>query len=181
LLGCGAGTLIDVALITGAGAVVGWIGDQIFGGESIAERLKREIERQMLEQEQAAAIATQMANERETDIRRAVLGILALAESGEEDASEATSEIDRRHVPGPSAEPDFGDPSNPPGDEWEWRDDGRDEVGSDYGAWFNEDTTESLHPHFGDPTHPGHYDWTTRRLPKGEGARWFPDGTWVPK
>jgi RHS repeat-associated protein len=69
------------------------------------------------------------------------------------------------------------EPTTPPGPGWEWR--GNGPVGSDKGAWYKPETGESLHP---DLNHgegiPPHYDYTT---PRGEGFRWFPNGTMEPK
>ncbi|HST68755.1 MAG TPA: RHS repeat-associated core domain-containing protein [Solirubrobacterales bacterium] len=68
--------------------------------------------------------------------------------------------------------PNFDDPAQAPGAEWEWR--GNGPPGSDEGAWYNPKTGESLHP---DLDHPGpvdpHYDWTS---PSGERFRIYPDG-----
>lgn len=74
---------------------------------------------------------------------------------------------------GPSDMPDFDDPTNPPGDDWEWR-------GGDAGGWYNPKTRESLHPDLNHPQPIGpHYDWKVR----GSKDAWrvFPDGTVKPK
>jgi RHS repeat-associated protein len=78
----------------------------------------------------------------------------------------------------PSEAPNFDDPAQPPGAEWEWK--GRGAPGSSEGSWFNPKTDESLHP---DLDHGGeigpHYDYLPGRgLP---GARVFPDGRIVAK
>jgi hypothetical protein len=75
----------------------------------------------------------------------------------------------------PSAYP--GDPTQPPGPDWEWR--GSGPPGSSRGSWYNPNTDESLHP---DLSHPGpigpHWDYVA---PDGTQWRIFPDGTIQPK
>jgi RHS repeat-associated protein len=68
--------------------------------------------------------------------------------------------------------PNFDDPSQSPGDDWEWR--GSGPPGSSDGAWHNPKTGESLHPDLDhpDPVDP-HYDWIS---PGGERFRIYPDG-----
>ena len=77
----------------------------------------------------------------------------------------------------PSDTPNFDDPSQPPGEDWEWR--GNGSPGSKEGAWHNPKTGESLHP---DLRHGGkikpHYDY---RAPNGSKHRVYPDGRSVPK
>ncbi|MEP6650819.1 MAG: polymorphic toxin type 37 domain-containing protein [Lapillicoccus sp.] len=78
---------------------------------------------------------------------------------------------------GPSAQPNFQDPSVAPGPGWEWR--GQGAPGSDRGAWYNPTTRETLHPDLehGQPIGP-HYDW---RSPDGYFYRIFRDGRIVPR
>ena len=77
---------------------------------------------------------------------------------------------------GPSAWPNFQDPSDPPGPEWEWR--GNDEPGGARGSWYNPGTRESLHPDLDHPEPIGpHYDW---KSPCGS-YRVFEDGRVDPK
>lgn len=78
----------------------------------------------------------------------------------------------------PSAPPNFGDPSQPPGPGWEWR--GNGPAGSDQGSWVDPKTGEVLHPDLGhgDPIGP-HYDW--RPVKGGPTYRVFPDGRITPK
>jgi hypothetical protein len=73
--------------------------------------------------------------------------------------------------------PSFGDPTQSPGEDWEWR--GKQPEGGDKGSWFNPETGESWHPDLGHPEPIGpHWDYTHR----GEGAwRWGPDGEFTPK
>ncbi len=77
----------------------------------------------------------------------------------------------------PSDMPNFGDPSQAPGEDWEWR--GSGSSGGKEGSWYNPKTGESLHP---DTSHPGpigpHYDY---RAPNGSKHRVYPDGRVVPK
>ncbi len=69
--------------------------------------------------------------------------------------------------------PNFDDPSQPPGEGWEWR------GPPDKGSWFNPATRESLHPDLSHPEPIGpHYDW---RDPLGTFWRIFRDGTVLPK
>jgi RHS repeat-associated protein len=50
------------------------------------------------------------------------------------------------------------DPSQPPGEGWEWR--GNGSPGSDKGAWYNPKTGETLHPDLNHPDPIGpHWDW----------------------
>jgi RHS repeat-associated protein len=69
--------------------------------------------------------------------------------------------------------PQFWDPSQSPGKDWEWR--GKGPVGSNQGSWYNPVTNESLHPDLGhgDPIGP-HWDYTD---PTGQTWRCMPDGT----
>jgi RHS repeat-associated protein len=68
------------------------------------------------------------------------------------------------------------DPSQPPGEGWEWR--GRGEPGSREGAWYNPSTDQSLHD---DRTHPAGKDpHVTYTDPSGK--RWDNYGNgWVPQ
>jgi RHS repeat-associated protein len=75
-----------------------------------------------------------------------------------------------------SGQPNFHDSTQSPGAGWVWRGDPKYPVGSDRGAWYNPETSETLHP---DMEHGGdigpHWDY----IPK-KGApqcRLFPDGT----
>ena len=74
--------------------------------------------------------------------------------------------------------PDFPgwDPTNPPGEGWEWR--GQQPVGGNKGAWYKPETKESLHQDFehGEPIGP-HWDYTS---PLGS-FRIFPDGSYAKK
>ncbi|MBE7380473.1 MAG: hypothetical protein F6J95_003550 [Leptolyngbya sp. SIO1E4] len=74
-------------------------------------------------------------------------------------------------LPKPSA-PIPDDPTQPPGEGWEWRGNGPN--GSSEGAWYNPETGESLHPDLdhGPPIGP-HWDYIDR-----DGNKWriFPDG-----
>jgi len=58
----------------------------------------------------------------------------------------------------------WSNPTQPPGPNWQWRGDPNKPVGSEYGAWFNPKTGESLHP---DPHHGGprgsHWDYVDPR------------------
>jgi hypothetical protein len=75
--------------------------------------------------------------------------------------------------------PDFNDPSQAPGENWEWR--GQQPPGGDKGAWFNGESGESWHPDLGHPDPIGpHWDYN-RRGESGSGWRWGPDGTFTPK
>lgn len=55
--------------------------------------------------------------------------------------------------------PNYQDPSQPPGPDWEWR--GTGDPGSSQGSWYNPQTQQSLHPDFdhGPPIGP-HYDYS---------------------
>ncbi len=77
----------------------------------------------------------------------------------------------------PSDQPNFEDPSQPPGSDWEWR--GNGPPGSNEGAWFNPGQDESLHPDLehGPPYGP-HYDHKDKDGNKG---RIYPDGSYEPK
>ena len=89
---------------------------------------------------------------------------------------ETTDENDDTEVPKPSA-PIPDDPTQPPGEDWEWR--GNGPVGSGEGAWFNPETGESLHPDLDHPPPIGpHWDYTG----KNRGKRWriYPDGRYEP-
>jgi hypothetical protein len=80
-------------------------------------------------------------------------------------------------APTPPQIPDFNDPTNPPGEGWEWR--GPDSPGGDRGGWYNPETGETLHPDLGHPDPIGpHWDWTD---PSGDVYRIGPDGIPVPK
>jgi RHS repeat-associated protein len=78
---------------------------------------------------------------------------------------------------GPSGKPNFEDPSQSPGEGWEWR--GTGAPGSSQGSWYNPGTGESLHP---DLDHPGpigpHYDYINGN---GESYRINPNGDMTPK
>jgi hypothetical protein len=82
--------------------------------------------------------------------------------------------------PQPTASPpDFNDPSQAPGEDWEWR--GKQPPGGDKGAWFDPDSGESWHPDLGHPDPIGpHWDYN-RRGESGSGWRWGPEGTFTPK
>ncbi len=77
----------------------------------------------------------------------------------------------------PSAEPDFTNPSQPPGPGWVWV--GKGPPGSSQGSWYNPVTDESLHPDLGHagPIGP-HYDY---KAPNGTLYRIFPGGQVAPK
>jgi RHS repeat-associated protein len=78
---------------------------------------------------------------------------------------------------GPSASPNFSNPSEPPGPGWEWR--GKGAPGSSQGSWYNPSTDESLHPDLGHgPPLGPHYDYVA---PNGTPYRLYPDGSLVPK
>jgi hypothetical protein len=78
---------------------------------------------------------------------------------------------------GPSAEPNFTDPSQPLGPGWVWR--GSGPPGSSQGPWYNPGTDESLHPDLGHGGSIGpHYDY---RAPDGQDYRAYPGGRVVPK
>jgi len=70
------------------------------------------------------------------------------------------------------------DPTQAPGDDWEWR--GKGQPGSDRGAWYNPGTGESLHPDMNHPAPIGpHWDYKDP-----QGNRWRVDpatGTMTPK
>lgn len=73
--------------------------------------------------------------------------------------------------------PNFDDPSVPPGEEWEWR--GQGPVGSSQGSWYNPSTGEVLHPDINHPPPIGpHYDYKAR---DGREYRWYRDGHLEPK
>jgi RHS repeat-associated protein len=77
----------------------------------------------------------------------------------------------------PSDMPNFGDPSQAPGQDWGWK--GNGPPGSKEGSWYNPKTGESLHPDLGHPGSIGpHYDY---RAPNGSDHRVYPDGRVVPK
>ena len=82
--------------------------------------------------------------------------------------------------PEPTATPpDFSDPSQAPGDGWEWR--GQQPPGGPNGAWFNPQSGESWHPDLDHPEPIGpHWDYN-RRGEGGSGWRLGPDGTLTPK
>ncbi len=84
-----------------------------------------------------------------------------------------------KNSPKPSDDPDFNDPANPPGPDWEWK--GNGPVGSEQGNWYNKNTGESLHPNLNHRAPIGpHYDYH-RRGEKGPGWRVYPGGLVVPK
>jgi RHS repeat-associated protein len=69
------------------------------------------------------------------------------------------------------------DPTQAPGEGWEWR--GNGSPGSGQGSWYNPNTGESLHPDFGHPAPIGpHWDYVDKDKKKW---RLFPDGTIKPK
>jgi hypothetical protein len=72
-----------------------------------------------------------------------------------------------------SGEPNFDDPSQSPGEGWEWR------GPPDKGSWYNPATRETLHPDLDHPEPIGpHFDY---RDPDRNFFRIFRDGTVVPK
>ncbi|MDX3187347.1 DUF6531 domain-containing protein [Streptomyces sp. MN03-5084-2B] len=75
-----------------------------------------------------------------------------------------------------SGRPNFHDATESPGPGWVWRGDPKYPVGSDRGAWYNPETTETLHP---DMEHGGdigpHWDYIPKK--GGPQCRLFPDGT----
>jgi hypothetical protein len=75
-----------------------------------------------------------------------------------------------------SGQPNFHDSAQSPGAGWVWRGDPKYPVGSDRGAWYNPETSETLHP---DMQHGGdigpHWDYIPQKgAPQ---CRLFPDGT----
>lgn len=92
------------------------------------------------------------------------------------DGEESSGESEEA-TPCPSALPNFDDPTQPPGPEWEWK--GRGPAGSREGSWYNPDTEESLHPDLEHPKHGPHYDYLPYR--DGPGSRIYPDGAIEPK
>lgn len=79
------------------------------------------------------------------------LGIL-LNESG--DQADAGDSDNSTPIPPPLP----ADPSEAPGEGWDWR--GNGPPGSDDGAWYNPNTGESLHPDLNHPDPIGpHWDW----------------------
>jgi hypothetical protein len=78
------------------------------------------------------------------------------------DEHEAESDSDPCGQTKPEGKPNFDDPSQPPGDGWEWR--GNGPAGTKEGSWYNPDTGESLHPDLDHPDPIGpHYDWLPER------------------
>ena len=69
-----------------------------------------------------------------------------------------------------------GNPSEPPGEGWEWK--GKGEPGSEEGSWYDEETDEYLRPHFKPSSHGPHYDY---RGEDGTEYRIYPDGRIEPK
>jgi hypothetical protein len=70
-----------------------------------------------------------------------------------------------------------GDPSQPPGEGWEWKGNGPE--GSSEGSWVNPETGEKLYPDLNHPEPLGpHYDYTA---PDGSQDRIYPDGRIEPK
>jgi len=67
------------------------------------------------------------------------------------------------------------DPSQPPGEGWEWK--GKGPPGSPDGSWVHPEKGK-LHPHQDSPKHGPHWDW---RDPDGNDWRIPPDGPPVPK
>jgi RHS repeat-associated protein len=71
------------------------------------------------------------------------------------------------------------DPSQSPGEGWEWRGKPGSTPGSKDGNWYKPGTGESLHPDLDHPPGIGpHWDW---KSPGGNWYRYFPDGSLVPK
>ena len=68
------------------------------------------------------------------------------------------------------------DPSQPPGEGWEWR--GKGPPGSKEGSWYKPGTGEYWRP---DPTSPKHRPHVDYRDPSGREWRIYPDGKWEPK
>jgi Bacterial toxin 37 len=80
-------------------------------------------------------------------------------------------------IPTPGGTPDFENPAESPGPDWEWR--GSGDPGSGKGSWYNPETGESLHPDLDHPDPIGpHYDW---KAPDGTKYRIYPDGRVEPK
>ena len=79
---------------------------------------------------------------------------------------------DESRTSGTPPKPNFENPTESPGDDWEWRGSGPPE--SNKGNWVNPDTEEWLHNdmNHGDPIGP-HFDWGA---PDGKDYRIFPDG-----
>jgi uncharacterized protein RhaS with RHS repeats len=97
----------------------------------------------------------------------------AASEGAAEGAGEGAAEGAGEGAGPSSGTPNFEDPTQPPGPDWEWR------GPSDKGSWYNPNTGESLHPDLGHPDPIGpHYDY---RAPDGSFYRIFPDGTIQPK
>jgi RHS repeat-associated protein len=79
--------------------------------------------------------------------------------------------------PEPSDQPNFEDPSQPPGPDWEWK--GTGPPGSSEGSWINPGTGEKLHPDLEHPEPVGpHFDYEP---PGDQKYRVDPDGKVSPK
>ncbi|MGN6276886.1 MAG: SMP-30/gluconolactonase/LRE family protein [Solirubrobacterales bacterium] len=100
----------------------------------------------------------------------ATLGLLSAIAGGDNESSEESTCA-------PSAQPNFEDPTQPPGPEWEWK--GLGPPGSSEGSWYNPETGESLYPdlNHSEPQGP-HYDW---KSPSKKWYRIYPDGGVEPK
>jgi len=70
-------------------------------------------------------------------------------------------------------QPNFEDPSQPPGPDREWRPKG-DTPGTGKGSWWNPNTKEQLRPALKDKAHGSHYD--RKRRDEEKGHRVYPDG-----
>ncbi len=77
------------------------------------------------------------------------------------------------HVRG---KPNFNNPAESPGEDWEWR--GKGPAGSKEGSWVNRDTGEKLHPDLEHAGHGPHYDY---EAPDGSDYRIYRDGRIEPK
>jgi RHS repeat-associated protein len=75
--------------------------------------------------------------------------------------------------------PNFDDPGESPGPGWKWHGNPDAPVGSDEGAWVNDETGETLHPDLNHPEPQGpHFDY---KAPDGSEYRIYPDGRIEPK
>jgi RHS repeat-associated protein len=89
---------------------------------------------------------------------------------------EGEHELKEKEAQREECSPNFKDPAESPGPNWEWKGDGP--VGSNEGSWVNPETGEKLYPDFEHPGHGPHYDYTD---PDGSKYRLYPDGRVEPK